>query len=164
MVICLSLNYTKKRSSYNDLINCMRNYILFWLLLSFYSISFAQSRKTENLVIVTLDGIRWQEVFGGLDSSLLYNSKYTRDTAQLKEKYWAVDISERRRRLFPFLWGTIVQSGQIYGNRHHNNFMNVANPYQFSYPGYNEIFTGYPDTSVNGTHCNQYLSTKTKLH
>ena len=33
----------------------------------------AQS-KTENIVIVTLDGMRWQELFGGADSVLLRNS------------------------------------------------------------------------------------------
>jgi hypothetical protein len=27
--------------------------------------------------------------------------------------------------------------------------LNVANRYKFSYPGYIEIFTGYPDTNVN---------------
>ena len=29
------------------------------------------------------------------------------------------------------------------------NEVNNANRYKFSYPGYNEIFTGYPDTAVN---------------
>ncbi|MFD1469815.1 hypothetical protein ACFQ48_16420 [Hymenobacter caeli] len=27
-------------------------------------------RRTENVVLVTLDGMRWQEVFGGADSAL----------------------------------------------------------------------------------------------
>jgi len=39
--------------------------------------------------------------------------------------------------------------GQLYGNRNRGSFVDVANPYKFSYPGYNEIFTGYPDTAVN---------------
>jgi hypothetical protein len=51
--------------------------------------------------------------------------------------------------LFPFIWSVIADSGQVYGNRDLGNEMNVANPYWFSYPGYNEIFTGYPDTAVN---------------
>ena len=49
----------------------------------------------------------------------------------------------------PFLWSTIENNGQIYGNRNLDNKVNVANRYWFSYPGYNEIFTGYPDTLIN---------------
>jgi predicted AlkP superfamily pyrophosphatase or phosphodiesterase len=33
----------------------------------------------------------------------------------------------------------------------------VANPYVFSYPGYNEIFTGYPDTAI---HSNDKIKNK----
>lgn len=105
--------------------------------------------ETENLVIVTLDGMRWQEVFGGVDSALLNNPMYTREKKELQEKFWREGAAERRAVLFPFFWSTIVQKGQLYGNRLAGNYVNVANPYHFSYPGYNEIFTGYPDTAVN---------------
>lgn len=107
------------------------------------------SRRTENLVIVTLDGMRWQEVFGGIDSALAGNPKYTRDKGGLSKKFDSPDLRERRKKLFPFLWTTVEAKGQIYGNRRIGNLVNVANPYHFSYPGYNEIFTGYPDTAVN---------------
>ncbi len=49
----------------------------------------------------------------------------------------------------PFLWSVVEQNGQLYGNRDLQNKVNNANRYWFSYPGYNEIFTGYPDTAVN---------------
>jgi hypothetical protein len=49
----------------------------------------------------------------------------------------------------PFLWSNIAAKGQIYGNRDLGCLVDNANPYWFSYPGYNEIFTGFPDTSVN---------------
>lgn len=52
-------------------------------------------------------------------------------------------------KLLPFLWGTLAKQGQIYGNRLYDNKVDNANPYWFSYPGYNEIFTGFPDTAVN---------------
>ncbi|HZE85487.1 MAG TPA: alkaline phosphatase family protein, partial [Puia sp.] len=107
------------------------------------------SRKTENLVIVTLDGMRWQEIFGGIDSALLGNAAYTMDKDGLKNKFWSDDARERRKKLFPFLWTTVEQKGQLYGNRNIGNNVNVANRYKFSYPGYSEIFTGYPDTAVN---------------
>jgi predicted AlkP superfamily pyrophosphatase or phosphodiesterase len=49
----------------------------------------------------------------------------------------------------PFLWETIATKGQIYGNRDINSKVNVTNQYWFSYPGYNEIFTGYGDSIIN---------------
>ncbi|MGB4848957.1 MAG: phosphoglyceromutase [Saprospiraceae bacterium] len=105
--------------------------------------------KTENLIIVTLDGMRWQEVFGGVDSLLIANKKFTHDSASIVKTYWNKDVQERRQKLFPFLWTTVFKEGQLYGNRLKGSNVNVANKYHFSYPGYNEIFTGYPDTSVN---------------
>jgi Metalloenzyme superfamily len=109
----------------------------------------AQTRKTENLVIVTLDGMRWQEIFGGIDSAILKDLRFTRDEDNLRNNFWSDDPKIRREKLFPFLWTTVKQNGQLYGNRNIGNKVNVANRYQFSYPGYNEIFTGYPDTLVN---------------
>jgi hypothetical protein len=108
----------------------------------------SQSRKTENIIIVTLDGMRWQEVFGGIDSVLMVNKKYTRDSAGAA-KFWSNDMLERRKKLFPFLWNTVAPQGQLYGNRYIGSDVDNANPYKFSYPGYNEIFTGFPDTAVN---------------
>lgn len=108
-----------------------------------------QQKRTENIVIVTLDGMRWQEIFGGADKALLTNKKFTRDSAEIAEKFWNEDVTERRKKLFPFLWSTIAGQGQLHGNRNFNSNVNVANRYSFSYPGYNEIFTGFPDDSVN---------------
>jgi len=105
--------------------------------------------KTENVVVVTLDGMRWQEVFGGADSALLKNKNFTRDSAGTSGKFWDNDVLVRRKDLFPFLWSTVAVKGQLYGNRLYENKVNNANKYKFSYPGYNEIFTGYPDTAVN---------------
>jgi len=116
--------------------------------LIFTSLSFAQ-HKTENLVIVTLDGMRWEEVIGGADSAILLNKKYTKDSSGTSGKFWSSDASDRRKKLFPFLWNTVAAQGQLYGNRWLDNKVNNANRYFFSYPGYNEIFTGYPDTLVN---------------
>jgi len=107
------------------------------------------SHKTENLVIFTLDGMRWQEVFGGIDTAIADDKHFTRDKEGLFKRYYSADARERRKKLFPFLWSTVESSGQLYGNRGIGNMVNVSNPYQFSYPGYNEIFTGYPDTAVN---------------
>lgn len=126
----------------------MHKKILFFLFLLPFLCG-AQKNKTENLIIITLDGMRWQEVFGGVDSALMNNKEYSKNSKELKGKYWSDDISERRAKLFPFFWRTIATKGQLYGNRAFGNNVDVANKYRFSYPGYNEIFTGYPDTAVN---------------
>jgi hypothetical protein len=119
------------------------------LLIIFCALQTTAQQKTENVIVITLDGFRWQEVFGGADSILINHDKFTEDKKGLQEKFWAATKDERRKKLLPFFWNTIAQQGQLYGNRWYNNFVNNANPYWFSYPGYNEIFTGNPDTAVN---------------
>ena len=71
--------------------------------------SFAQ-HKTKNLIVVTLDGMRWQEVYRGADSALI-NSKYTTDKDEVRKKYWVRSVGERRKLLFPFLWSVINEQG-----------------------------------------------------
>lgn len=122
--------------------------IYFFMLLCSVISTFAQT-KTENVIIITLDGFRWQEVFSGADSVIINSEKFTEDRKGMNEKFWAATPDERRKKLLPFFWNTIAQQGQLLGNRWHSNFVNNANPYWFSYPGYNEIFTGHPDTAVN---------------
>ena len=105
--------------------------------------------QTENIIIVTLDGMRWQEVFRGADRALLLNKKFTHDSSGTHDDFWNRDTMVRREKLFPFLWSVVAKQGQIYGNRQYANRVDNANPYKFSYPGYNEMFTGYPDPAVN---------------
>ena len=124
----------------------MKKAIVFLMLCSCLHLS-AQP-KSQKLVIVTLDGCRWNEVFTGADSSLVTNNKFTRQK-HIPEKYWKATSGERRKTLMPFFWNAIAQKGQLYGNRTVGNFVNVKNRYWFSYPGYNEMFTGYPDTAIN---------------
>jgi len=107
------------------------------------------TRKTENLVMIALDGMRWQEIFGGVDSSLMNNEIYTKDTKGMRKVYWADNLLERKSKLMPFLWGTVAAHGQLYGNRTLQNNVDVANPYKFTYPGFSETVTGNPDTAVN---------------
>lgn len=107
------------------------------------------SRLTENVFLITTDGLRWQEVFGGADSTLLFEPSYTRDTARMAGRYWAATPAKRREKLLPFVWNTLAKEGQLYGNRAAGSKVNVSNPYWFSYPGYNEILTGYGDEAID---------------
>ena len=101
--------------------------------------------KTENVILITLDGLRWQEVYGGADKTLIGNKKFVNDSAGLTKKFWKEMAAERRRALMPFFWNTLASQGQLYGNRELQNKVNVTNQMWFSYPGYNEILTGAPD-------------------
>ena len=100
---------------------------------------------TKYLFVITTDGLRWQELFRGADSTLLFNTAYVKDTSAYRTKYWDKSEDKRRETLFPFLWSTFVKNGQIYGNRNLGCEVNTANKMWFSYPGYNEMFTGRPD-------------------
>lgn len=127
----------------------MKTYLIFLLLFIGGALR-AQEHKTKNVVIVTVDGYRWQEVFRGADSAKLWGRKFTtQDSAWRMEKYWAGNETERRKKLMPFFWGTVAKQGQLYGNRDLGNLVNVVNTYWFSYPGYNEILTGYFDPAIN---------------
>ncbi len=112
------------------------------------NISFAQN-KTENVFIITTDGFRWQEMFGGVDSVLLKDDKFVRNRDRIKNNFVAKTPEESRQKLMPFMWNTVAKEGQLYGNRWAGNKVNVLNPYWFSYPGYNEILSGYADDSIN---------------
>src|SRR5918993_5027852 len=125
----------------------MKQVFLAILMVSF--LKMGAQNKSQNIVIVTLDGMRWQEVFGGADSILLRDKKFTKDSSGTHRAFWNPELNERRKMLFPFLWNTVAKAGQLYGNRWFGNKVDNANRYRFSYPGYNEIFTGYPDTLVN---------------
>jgi hypothetical protein len=125
------------------------------ILLMTMSVSVSNTRNTvlplnpENkLFIITLDGFRWQELFTGADSSLINDPSINIDTSMEKALYWSDNADERRAKLMPFFWSVISKQGELYGNRNYHNYVNVANPYALSYPGYSEILTGNVDYSI----------------
>lgn len=99
----------------------------------------------QHVILITLDGFRWQELFTGIDEVLMTNEKFTSDSSKLKELFWKDTPQERRKALLPFVWGTVPDIGQIHGNRTLSSRVNLANSFWFSYPGYNEILSGNPD-------------------
>ncbi|PRZ25127.1 alkaline phosphatase family protein [Flavobacterium granuli] len=120
------------------------------LILFLCSVLLTHAQKAENIIIITTDGLRWQELFKGMDPSIANNKKFNQgDSTYIYNKYWSENTSERKAKLLPFIWSAIVSKGQLYGNRDYNNKVNNANPYWFSYPGYSEIMTGYADTLIN---------------
>src|SRR6202521_2986967 len=107
--------------------------------------------KTQNVVLIVSDGLRWQEIFTGADSTLLNEKEggsWLAET-ELRKRYWRADADARRAVLFPFLWGTVAKQGQIYGNQLKGSVAHVTNGKAFSYPGYNEMSTGYPNAAID---------------
>lgn len=107
--------------------------------------------KTRNVVLIVSDGLRWQEIFSGADPDLM-NDKHGGIWAspeKLRREFWNDDVTERRRMLFPFLWGVVAKRGQIFGNQNRGSMARVTNGMAFSYPGYNEMLTGHPDPRIS---------------
>lgn len=142
---------------------------------SFLSGAAAQSPgggSSRHLFVITIDGVRWQEIFKGADPLLISNEEYVKDTALTRELYWDSVIDMRRRRLMPFFWNTLAKKGRLMGNRAFDNKVNVKNFYKISYPGYNEIFTGHtdafisPNLAINNKNINvlEYLNSTQAYH
>jgi len=101
----------------------------------------------DNVVLVTLDGARTEEVFGGLDVDILKST--LKEGQKLEEtpaykRYWAASPEERRRKLMPFFWTLVSEHGSIAGNQKLGSVARLGNRHWFSYPGYAEILLGEP--------------------
>lgn len=95
----------------------------------------AQAQTLQSkVVLVTIDGVRWQEVFGGADPSL-----YGRQPADVPTA----------AQLMPFLHQVMGRQGLLIGDRRHDSRMRVSNPYAVSYPGYQELLTGFADPRIS---------------
>ncbi len=129
----------------------MANSLVVLILLTATRTADAAERKTENAILITLDGVRTQEIFGGLDLDVLKSitkKGKVEDTTAYK-RYWAPTPQERREKVMPFFWGVLMkQHGSIAGNRALGSSVEVTNNHLFSYPGYAEILTGQAHDGV----------------
>jgi hypothetical protein len=106
--------------------------------------------RTENVFLITYDGLRWQEVFGGADETLLSKEAGgVRDVEALKQRFWADTPEQRREKLLPFFWSTLANQGQVFGDPSRGAAARVTNGRNFSYPGYSEILCGFPDDRID---------------
>src|ERR1700759_4699110 len=94
--------------------------------------------QTENLLIIGWDGVRWQEIFTGVDSALMNDPSFTRRSGGMRSQFWSDTVAERRRKLFPFFWSVLAKDGQLYGNRTLGNKVDVTNLYNLTCPGFTE--------------------------
>src|SRR5687768_8760611 len=80
--------------------------------------SSGQPDRETHVILVVADGLRWQEVYKGADSVLLFHSDAVpRSADAARRRYWRRTPAERRAALMPFLWSTVARQGQLFGNR-----------------------------------------------
>jgi hypothetical protein len=106
----------------------------------------------ERLILVTLDGSRIQEMFGGLDVEVL-RSTLPKGAAVESDptyrRFYASTPEARRRKLMPFFWDVLMtRYGSIAGDRRLKSTVTLTNSHRFSYPGYSELLTGETDDEV----------------
>ncbi len=100
----------------------------------------------DRVVLITLDGARIEEMFGGLDETILRST--LQPTQKMEEqpiykRFWAPTREERRQKLLPFFWGTLMaKHGSIAGDTSLGSVVKLTNGHWFSYPGYAEILLG----------------------
>lgn len=104
----------------------------------------------RNIILVTLDGVRTQELFAGMDPQIAATGADSgaEDIEVTRKRYWRESAQERREALMPFFWKTLVPTGMVLGNAALGSPVTVRNPMWFSYPGYSEILTGQPQADV----------------
>jgi hypothetical protein len=131
-----------------------RHLMLLWIALGFLC-SLAPARAQEpappakNLILVTIDGMRWQEVFGGVDPLLVTDlAGGVVDPARVQAEFARESAEESRAAIMPFFWEVVAKKGVVFGDRGTKNFAKVANPFRTSYPGYNEMLAGFVDPAI----------------
>jgi len=110
------------------------------------STNLAAQAPEPKVILITFDGARTEEIFGGLDvealGSTLAEGKRLEDNDTYK-RFWAPTPEARREKLMPFFWGVLMQKhGSIAGNTRLGSAVTLANTHRFSYPGYAEILLG----------------------
>ena len=108
----------------------------------------AQSRTDRNVIVITLDGLRWQEMFGGADRDYFKRTK-SDEVPAAERRFWRPAAEDRRAVLMPFMWKAIAAKGQILGDPAKKSRVHVTNGLWFSYPGYSEMLAGVADPRID---------------
>jgi hypothetical protein len=102
----------------------------------------------RHVVLVTIDGLRWQEFFGGANPEYFERNEKGEIDPDARQ-YDGPTPEARRLRLMPFVWSVVAREGQIFGDPALKGGAHVTNGLWFSYPGYNEMFAGVADPRID---------------
>jgi Metalloenzyme superfamily len=118
------------------------------LAIASLGVGVAGQTSAQNVVVITLDGLRWQEMFTG--ANIDYFKRNAKGEIDPRSKQYAGSTADARRAiLMPFMWNVIAKQGQIFGDPAQGSVSRVTNGLWFSYPGYNEMFSGAPDPRID---------------
>lgn len=110
----------------------------------------AAARATTHVILVTIDGLRWQDVFTGADNRMMNKERGgVADLLTLRKRFWRGEPEQRREVLMPFLWNVVAKEGQVFGDPARNAKAVVTNGHKFSYPGYSELLCGFADPRID---------------
>lgn len=131
------------------------SYFIFLMGLALVSQSI---KAADNLLLVSIDGLRWQEVFRGYQDDVLSLEAFKAKRDGLEKAFSGKTARQKRQQLMPFLWQEIQQQGVLIGNRDKQSSMHVSNDFWFSYPGYNELLTGKADPNIDSNQAKDNLN------
>jgi len=118
------------------------------LLVVVFAAPDAAQTRARNVVVVTIDGLRWQELFGGAQSEYFSRNR-AGEAGAIEQKFSGATPEQRRGTLMPFLWSVVAAQGQVFGDPSKNSRARVTNGLWFSYPGYSEMFAGVADPRID---------------
>jgi hypothetical protein len=108
------------------------------------AVAHVEEERTESaVVLVVLDGVRWQEVYGGADPALA-----ARQGSGGSPSAWTNPAD-----LMPNLHRLIENEGVAIGAPGHGAEISASGPQFISMPGYIEIFSGRPDRACFRNDC-----------
>lgn len=105
--------------------------------------------RADHVIVITLDGFRWQEFFGGAQRPLFGKDVEKPEPSAPMKRFLRETPEAGRAALMPFVWEVVARKGQVFGDPAHNSVSHVTNGLWFSYPGYAEMLTGIADPRVD---------------
>jgi hypothetical protein len=95
-------------------------------------------QATRRLVLVTIDGTRWQEIFRGVDAGMAQPGR--------------VPVL-RAAQLLPNIHRRMIEGGIAIGAPGAGEPISASGPAFISLPGYQELLSGRPASSCTSNHC-----------
>lgn len=138
------------RSAFLPLLVC--GFVLSGLLQHGFAQTVAEANGAEaaakNVILVSIDGLRREEVFAGVDQRL-FSVDGLQNKEDLEQRFVDSDPVAARQKLMPFLWTVVRKHGQILGDPAAESRATCTNGKYFSYPGYSEILCGFADSRID---------------
>lgn len=107
-----------------------------------------RAQQTTSVIVMTIDGLRWQEFFGGADREY-FKRDGKGNAGEPERRFGRPTPEERRTALMPFVWTKMAARGQIFGDASVGSTSRMTNGLWFSYPGYNELLAGVADKRID---------------